>query len=80
MGYRAKVKFQPWPVVKDLATGYGFPQNAYSKTARVDTKIMDVTPSKIPAPLANGHTVEPPVADLVANNTFWLSSASATLR
>ena len=58
-GYRAKVNFQAWPVVKGLGTGYGFPQNAYSKTARADAKEMNEAPSKSPAPLADGPTVEP---------------------
>ena len=58
-GYRAKVNYQAWPVVKDLGTGYGFPQNAYSKTAGADTKEMNESPSKSPAPVADGPTVEP---------------------
>ena len=58
-GYRAKVNYQAWPVVKDLGTGYGFPQNAYSNTAVADTKEVDESPSKSPTPVADGLTVEP---------------------
>lgn len=57
-GYRAKVNFQAWPVVKDLGTGYGFSENAYSKAARAYAKEINGAPFKFPAPSADGPTIE----------------------
>ena len=57
-GYRAKVNFQAWPVVKDLGTGYGFSQNAYSKAAREYAKETNGAPFEFPAPSADGPTIE----------------------